>query len=699
MGLFSSDEETVVASSSQKLYTDTPNLIKDSVLRSVQRGSGISDDINYNILNSFGIKAKQMYDYARDNYTLGLPQGTLEVSRIQLSAVRNTIQELISHPIQVVLHFYDVPSARLAAIQYLVDNFEFDYETSVISNPPFTPPHGETVTLARAKYESNNTILVTYGYTDSVTMKEETVNATYTVPMVNRSQEYIQVLYYLVDETNNVMGEIQSWTYNPVNKTYPALDNPTLSTPESFYYPVFPFRRNNRDLYTDSSSEFYTTSRTALRRVSIKLEDVRKAIRGNPQVDEVDHAYLVFAVHIQEKNDAVIRYLHALFKHYASLGGNSVLDSAYYDGTDQATSSLPPINYIEVSDGGFRIRLLFNYINVSLIDGSIGNRNAVRRINFEQPEKAVQGVKYDRGTITLQRQITATQYEQVTVQGLRHVNYVFSGDGEVVSTSLAASTNAGESNFLVPLHIGVVESLPVGDRHALQVLGTRVVFNSVEEIEIEWYEKGFFSIFVAIVAVAITVFSAGGLSAVAASLASSALALGTGSALVAIASGIVLSQVVKLGVEFVVEQIGPEIGFLIAVAAIAYGVIGGVTGAPFANQALSLGNELSAATNERVAADLIDIAEEGQELTNSFANILEELEALSRELSFGDLNPLELLADKEYAFINESPAQYFLRTVHAGNIGVATLDSSRVFVDHKLRLPETVGETVNVLEI
>jgi hypothetical protein len=136
-----------------------------------------------------------------------------------------------------------------------------------------------------------------------------------------------------------------------------------------------------------------------------------------------------------------------------------------------------------------------------------------------------------------------------------------------------------------------------------------------------------------------------------------------------------------------------EIAFLVAIVAAVVGAYfaidaGSIAGAPWAQDLLSLSSNLTNGIGDAIQAGMKSLQGEYQD----FALFVEEQTKLldeAKELLETDsiLSP--------FVIFGESPNDFYNRTVHSGNIGIAGIDAITNYVDIALtlpKLPDTIGD-------
>jgi hypothetical protein len=154
-------------------------------------------------------------------------------------------------------------------------------------------------------------------------------------------------------------------------------------------------------------------------------------------------------------------------------------------------------------------------------------------------------------------------------------------------------------------------------------------------------------------------------------------------AMVVIATKLLVAYMISVAIKLFVKEVGAEFAILLAIVAIAFGVItiaeaGGLEGAPWATTLLQLSTGLMQAANTVNMEELMGEAEDFLEMAEEQTKLLDT----AKELLEGNtlLNP--------FVIFGESPDDYYNRTVHSGNIGVLSISAISSYVDISLTLPK-----------
>lgn len=713
MGLFSK-KRTYVGSTSVKLLADTPDTVLNSVVASVAQGGNIADDLVANMVDGTSLKARAAVNYAKNSYYLGLPQGALEYGAGSDVLVIPILNALLDKQVSILYNVVDLADPHLLSAGHLLNTRDWDETTNIVSNPITVPPVGSSaVTLKDAVFSGNpDEILITYDYTDDQAVPQ-TQSETISVPGLEEKGLYYHVAYVTLDATGTVDSETQYWSYKVSSGLYPQLDAlPEVA--ESPYYPVVPLRRHNVDITREENrnSAQYLTSRTLLKKLGIDILNLAEGINANPDIAEIDHAFVYFGVDISTTAQSGLKYLYEYFNYMAGKEFSSKADFDAWEAGSQAAA--PPMNRIKIQDSDLRIDIGYLYIETDVVVGNIGKVNFVDSIytpetdltatawttveagdDYIQKPYTVYLVNSDR--MTFRKQITPTTYATVMVRGLNHISHVYGS--HTVDTTLVDAQDPDNSAFMIPLNRFVVGRLTLKDENELMYEATAIMFNSYKTVKAKWYQTGFFKFAMIVVAVAATIMApwTGG-SGMQAALAIGMTAGTTAIVIMAVMLNLVIAFTVSKLFEILVKEIGMQnaliLAVLLVVASIANKGVPGSTswipGAPTAAQLLQVSNGLLAGVSSAVEDEMSDLIDAKGEFEDYSKEEMSRLEAANDLLeTSGIIDPWDYIANRPDFILDETPDEFYTRTIHSGNIGVAAIDAIGEYVNLQLQLPTT----------
>jgi hypothetical protein len=227
------------------------------------------------------------------------------------------------------------------------------------------------------------------------------------------------------------------------------------------------------------------------------------------------------------------------------------------------------------------------------------------------------------------------------------------------------------------------------------------MFNSVIVTELEWYQQQWFQILIVIVQMYLFVVSMGSLGAPSSWALSGAARLGfTGAMKVFVAVviqqsvSVLISKIFIKAVELLELDEAFDILIKLVVAALtikAFSFVTGVNGAPFADQLLFAASGIQTGIQTNVAIEMAaedaeweDFLEESKEKSDE---LKEDMDALWPERN-EFLDAWHSSRTAPILDFNESPTDFFNRTIHTGNIGTLAVDAIHQYTALKLQLPE-----------
>lgn len=698
MGLFD-DTVTYIESSTQPLYDqNVKGLLDQSIFSSIVQNRNIGTDIVTNIINSIGFKARSMYQFGKltedghsGGYYYGLPSGSYGYyQQARNSQVQMVIESEVGGPIQLITCTLDIANSAHEA-RRILDTQGYDPLTGIVTNPPFTPQAPSSVFYYTGSFLANSTTMtIDYREDWDVAGTPYTANRStnYTIDAVVLGDLYYYATYFLVDAQGNPTGTLQYWQYRENDGTYLTLDVPDEDEDAtSLYYPVCPIRQNGRDI-RDESDEIWQSVRSCLRRIDVDLEEVASAVHDNPDINDIDHAYIMLGVDIATTTDVGNRFLFNYFSREHDKSRIRQVDYDYWVAND-VQGGPPPVNIVTVQDAAtYKIQMSWNYSTRVDTIGSIGKVGTVEKTYFitEPIHDDNNTYSAQTSTLRLRMQVTSGVYSTLEIHGLQHVNYVYSGD--TVNTSLfeAFDDPDDKNNFYVPLNIDVLTNdMGVFDTHDVMYEAIRIVFNTKVVQKLKWYETFWGQLVIIIVVAVITFFTGGSTSG---ALATAIAGTGASAAVAAILANIVIGIAFKIGIGIVEDVFGEEAGLIVAIFAVVYGSVS-VDGSSVSLALPNADSLVGLATAGITYGQTQKFKSESQKLADELEALQEEEEELDELLNLGLDDPLNIIgigADFDYNVTSDSPEQFYDTAIHRQNVGVLSLDSIDLFITGKLKL-------------
>lgn len=523
---------------------------------------------------------------------------------------------------------------------------------------------------------------------------------TLVIPMssLDPNLNYFQVMYsYEVDNPvvipsleESINGEPASltksvnygyFTYLDGSGVYPSLDEVYLTNGDTFgsFFPMAHFRQNKQATSIDENSEEFKSSTKLLKYLNIDFKDMVESINENPDIGDVESAFLLLAVPAKSTEPIEQRYLFDFFNAAYNAGGT---------GSGSLMLTNDSRNYsIVIEDAKFKMALNYNDIKKKYRAGNIG---AVGSFNISQTSIDVSNeiTEIDSESFTshtytqittlpvinYQKQVSTGVYIEISVINLTATYFIWNGFIDIAEE--------GEASLLIPLDHSITETYSIPDRETLYSRSLHLVFNSRITTKIKWYQTGLFKMILIVVAIVIAFYDWSG---------SSSYALLTAGTMTLEAAALLVVQyafwgiAINLAFKYFVKLVGAKWAMVIAVVALLYfgfseGGLGGTEGLPWADQMLSAGNGLVKAASANVNEQLEGLYKEQQEFNLFAQEKYKELEEVSSLLNHNNwMAP--------FIALGEQPQDYYYRTCHIGNPGAVAIDMIHNYAEYALRKP------------
>jgi hypothetical protein len=612
MGIFSGKKKIYVASTVYNMAGDPEeriNFLKTVTIGSVLTGGrnfSMTDTLVGNYITGPGIKIRNFHRWCRNHYQdIGIPKlKIVSASGLDMPTIGTYVPRDAGQTVEVTYVRAGPGDSAYWAEQWVIDNHPDDIGLDWYSD-----------------YDSaTNTITITWPDTSTDSFSPVNYSA---------DDDYVYVVYALKTATSFLGSKM--WIYR-VGDGIGYLDSVTESVDtDDEVIPFIPIRLDGKFLSPTYKATSYNLAKKAYtkatgRRGKKGLDEIISKIKENDSIDDIDHAYMVFGVALNTKDNASLKYIFKFFDLLRT--GQSHTSSTFEDWdlaqdeyeveagdfetsrealgdpggpTDPATTStvpaapVPPVTSITIKNPGAfdtKLHMKMHWQNITKETGTglakpgakVGEvwwGNLTTR-SIQTSLFMVLGAVYgisDRSTLRLYYQKTANSWERLSIAGLEHENLIYK-DKEVRITGGEALVDDEESGFLVPIHYGTLKKMSLVDSTQMMTASNYLVFNSYEVVKQKWYQTWWFKVLLFVVVIAITVITMG---AAAPGLLGTALAVGTavgltglaaviaGAVINALAAMLLMSLITRGATALFGEKLGAVIAAVVAIVAMSVG--------------------------------------------------------------------------------------------------------------------------------
>lgn len=771
MGLFSGKDKTYVFSQTQPLIVDTNFTNADAVMYAVLKNQSISKTLVDTASKGMSLRVPAMLRYAKDRYALGLPTNSHSTTnKLCASEVADIITEDLELPYGCLVSFHYIAPLTLPSIvlPFLLSTRGYSLTTNQISTIPdgwvFPEKYYRNVVHVRVvvdniSLDGDDTVaLINYKATayysryhsggrdaDDYWAEVEIPADQYTqdyqesyeIPNgFNLGRDYCVAGYHVLD-ADAKLNDVMDWWYYAIDAgAYPALNPVIISEETNNSFPVVPVRYNNEFISTDNHPEIYTTGKALLKKVGASLDGIQTTLDSNPDIAEIDHAYVMFGVDLQTDDSLLLGYLVNFFTYLSEAGNTTVwniLDGIIDSGrvtkssnyifgstppsTTPVSSSyvhdvfgstgitntniINPNDFLSLVEHGLNITLSYDSIHAYTRQGTIGEvGTATKEIIVEEFEHAYDGEHYRTASLGpqkmyLRKQLSVDAYQEVVIVNLVHKNQIH-GNYSVLTTPTGVLEDEDEHNLIIPLHYGLVQKISKEDQQAFYAGTMVLVITGVYKIHVKWYETGLFKIIIMAVGFIIAAYTG---QAWVAGMAAAATA-GTAALLVFLLESVLVSVAMNLVMDGLVDILGEDFALLLSMVAAAVAVAyGDISAIEVLSTTLVTAENLLMASVSLITASGRAVSEKTQEITEDSAEFSEYAEEqwtwLKKQIQL--LEPENPLAfnylDAPFTSVTpeiaSKPDDLYNR-IHIGNVGTLSLDVIEHYANMTLLLPEGI---------
>lgn len=663
---------------------EVPNSLLEAVRFGVHHELDLVDQIKSVVLTGAPISASLYHDYGVSTYVHGLPTGVAANTSVDVILLQSIIETELGEDITVLEAHAGVPNEREWSLNWMREN----------DPQPYSNWEYLSVDQVQATYPVPEGL---YNYNDAYFYGFENVNIHYTVDDTDTNPANLifstgiwTTGNYFIVEYEDSAGKTWYWLYHQGDGTYPELDdNSAAGIYNLDLLPVVPLLKEFEDCNDPTAPDYIAaedaTSRAILNIVNLDYDLLIEQINDNPDIANIQDAFFSFSINIYSQTQGGLQALFLMFQNFQA---NAGISKASYEANPDGAS----INIVRMEEQYFHSVLAFSWATTTEVTGSIGSigefASDVTILPNDIPAEDGSGGKVN-SYMVFQYQHSDNTYTEIKVHGLFGQSVITTVPGVFKTYTIELSTNEQMmSNFSIPLSLDTLEFMGYAARDTVLYESLSLTVYAEQYTHLEWYEtKKFMNLVSAvliIVSFLILVFSWGSAKSVSASL-------------WALAQQILVQYALKWALTELLIKYGDDDDIAKTAIILAYlyfsGTLGG-GGTDFFSAATLL--ELVTAVNISIAIDTAILQEEIEDWTKTQEEKQEEIDAARDFLHSSDslIDPFDVI-NVMYTNPYESPSDFYTRTVHTGNPGVATLAIIENFHDQALQLPELSANPLN----
>jgi hypothetical protein len=561
------------------------------------------------------------------------------------------------------------------------------------------------------RIETEVLVNIIYDYTDDIDGVVNNGNKPQFLSITDWQRNFYTAAYRLPDGNGGFLAQ-KYWAYDPAARLYPELEIFDAEDLISPYFPIVPVRidkqmvgdpNHTNRLYGRES--LVEEIEDILSTVGTDLESLQTALSDNPDVGDIDDAYLVFAIPFGTEHDGavgsstkkkipVLKYCYRYFEYLHDEVQTNNKEEFLFSEANVREGVAPIFNVLRISDSELSQDLYWNYIEIEE-DVRWFPRGSWNRGDGDYSQGTSIALDRDskREDFYSKSELSFTYYNdeleiarRITVHGLYTVNYVIR-DNVVVTTLydvFAPNAEVPKDGFYLPIAKRILDTLTNREQDLVSFYGLGLVIYAIKVTKIKWYKRPEFFKFIRVVLFIVAVVSQN-YYLIGLDLAVSEIAI---IIIQSIIVNFLVGQALSVIFEILVDFIGVEAAFILAVIAIAYGasVEGGfidpINFMPDTQVLLEAVTLLTGAVKANIQESAFELTQEFQELSKQRQKQEEEIRDLGLTTDIGiDLDDLV----RAVVLKPERPDAFFRRTI-APDIGLKTLDTVDYYYDNALSL-------------
>jgi transcriptional regulator with XRE-family HTH domain len=476
------------------------------------------------------------------------------------------------------------------------------------------------------------------------------------------------------------------------------------------FYPFVPLRIATESvLKRDVSDELLQGVRSIERHLGVDFDSIEEEIVNAEQDDPIEYVALGFGVPLYKDDELSLLYqakfIEMIMERGSTVYGEWGAPRLLTDEFGQPIKDEFTNDFIWVIDGAHDVQVVDPVDYELRADQSLSIRHHGISLNFTIHRWSEQAsISYREGSLIqrITRSVSGgfITYEIQEKENLIKVinirdffynwgiaGYVAKKVGQIKGIEAIANE---DQQFFLPLYQPILEQFTVAEQQLLCDVSPSLITVSYDVLKVKWYEGTTVNIALKMVAAYFTITTLNdfwiGLT--------EALTVSLTNAIVFVLKEIAIQYLTAEVFKELVDLIGLEAA-LVLIALYSFNELSklqsgsGLVDNYWADKLLELSAGFKTGVTAYLDDAIMEINSEMQQTQEEAERLLEELEQ-KRKLVEGplDLNPFSFTQTEQLVNFNESPEQYYFRTIHSGNVGTLAYDAIEYYVDQQLQLPK-----------
>lgn len=470
------------------------------------------------------------------------------------------------------------------------------------------------------------------------------------------------------------------------------------------FYPIVPLRIDNNNVL--EAAQYENDLRGAVRQseriLKMDLDSIMDSIKESEDNDKIDHVGVAFGTSLTADDTLALKYQAAFFEFVITsyMYGNDPVPAVLRDEEGEIVYDPDSGEPLFSTSNDTPADLEDNWSQLKRFALSIHQDGMGMTYGFKNNAKV--SISYRRGNLgskPIKRSVKGKtvyyeiQYEPQVIKVLKltdcYVKWSLYGTRTTQKIWAHNAINDKTDNFFIPFHQPILDQFSKADQETLLHVSPHGIAISVQRIRLKWYQTTIFKTILIIIAIIVAIETGYDI------YTAIATATSVTAAIIAVGEIVLIQYVEALIFEAFVDLVGLEIAMIILAIYYADKMINLISEGNsqlfqnmWADKLLKASAGIQTAITSHMQDDIMDLQQDGSDFADETKEILEEIDELRKMQEALLIDPMSIIDSAPLINFNESPEQYFNRTIHFGNVGTLAYDAVEHYVDLQLKLPE-----------